>query len=93
LRNLSNGNRDGGLVTVREVMIANPLTVVPTTSSLAAIEIMRRNRIGCLPVVEGDQLVGIVTSYDFLEATARLFEQHLAAPVEKENNRANARGV
>jgi CBS domain-containing protein len=93
LRNLSNGNREGGLVTVREVMIANPLTVVPTTSALAAIEIMRRNRIGCLPVVEGDQLVGIVTSYDFLDATARLFEQHLAAPVEKENNRANARGV
>ena len=93
LRNLSNGNREGGLITVREVMIANPLTVVPTTSSLTAIEIMRRNRVGCLPVVEGEQLVGIVTSYDFLEATARLFEQHLAAPAEEEKKRAKARGV
>ena len=93
LRNLCKGNREGGLITVREVMIANPLTVVPSTSSLEAIEVMRCNRVGCLPVVEGDQLVGIVTSYDFLEATARLFEQHLAAPVEEEKKRANARGV
>jgi CBS domain-containing protein len=63
-------------VTVQEVMVSNPVTVSPLTPSLEAIEIMRKHRIGCLPVVEGDQLVGIVTSYDFLEASARLFEQH-----------------
>lgn len=65
-------------VTVREIMIANPVSISPTTSSLEAIEVMRRNRIGCLPVVESDQLVGIVTSYDFLEASAALFKQHLS---------------
>ena len=77
---ISNGNRstESDPITVRQIMVANPLTVTPSTSSLDAIEIMRRNRVGCLPVVEGDQLVGIVTSYDFLEATARLFKQHLA---------------
>ena len=64
-------------VTVREIMIANPVSISPTTSSLEAIEVMRQNRIGCLPVVEADQLVGIVTSYDFLEASAALFKQHL----------------
>jgi CBS domain-containing protein len=41
------------------------------------MELMRNHRVGCLPVVEGDQLVGIITSYDFLEATAKLFHQHL----------------
>jgi CBS domain-containing protein len=61
-------------------MIRNPVSVSPATSSLEAIEIMRRDRIGCLPVVETDQLVGIVTSYDFLEASAALFKQHLGAP-------------
>jgi len=40
---------------------------------------MRRSGIGCLPVVDDDQLVGILTSYDFLTATANLFKQHLAA--------------
>jgi CBS domain-containing protein len=42
------------------------------------MEIMRAQRVGCLPVLEGDQLVGIVTSYDFLDASARLFQQRLA---------------
>jgi len=82
LRVMSNGNRfiEGHPVTVREVMVENPVTVSPSTSSLEAIEIMRSNRVGCLPVVEGNQLVGIVTSYDFLEASARLFKQHLTTP-------------
>ena len=70
-------------ITVGEVMRTNPVTVSPATSSLEAIEIMRSNRVGCLPVVENDQLVGIVTSYDFLEASARLFEQHLAPQEQK----------
>jgi CBS domain-containing protein len=65
------------LTTVQEVMVQDPITVSPSTSSLEAMDIMRQNRLGCLPVVEGDQLVGIITSYDFLEATAKLFQQHL----------------
>jgi CBS domain-containing protein/gamma-glutamyl:cysteine ligase YbdK (ATP-grasp superfamily) len=81
LRMISSGNRvaRAGPVTVRDVMVVDPVTVSPSTSSLDAIEIMRRHRVGCLPVVEGDQLVGIVTSYDFLEASARLFKQHLSS--------------
>lgn len=80
LRIISNGTRsaDTEPLTVRQVMVENPVTVCPSTSSLEAIEIMRSHRVGCLPVVEGDQLVGIVTSYDFLEASARLFKQHLS---------------
>ena len=83
LRVMSSGRSNGNPITVREVMIENPLTVGPSTSSLEAIEIMRSNRVGCLPVVESNQLVGIVTSYDFLEASARLFQQHLGAPAER----------
>ena len=96
LRMMSKGksqNADDSPTTVREVMVENPLTVSPATSSLEAIEIMRSNRVGCLPVVEGDQLVGIVTSYDFLEASARLFQQHLAATTQEPNSQARAQGV
>ena len=75
LRMRINGNTK--LTTVREIMVADPVTITPSTSSLDAMEIMRSNRVGCLPVVEGDQLVGIITSFDFLEATAQLFQQHL----------------
>jgi CBS domain-containing protein len=78
LRMMNNGTcTRSAPVTVSEIMIANPVSVCPSTSSLEAIEIMRQNRIGCLPVVEADELVGIVTSYDFLEASAALFKQHL----------------
>jgi CBS domain-containing protein len=79
--------------TVREVMVENPVTVSPSTSSLEAIQIMRSNRVGCLPVVENDQLVGIVTSYDFLEASARLFQIHLAVKTDEQKNRARAQGA
>jgi CBS domain-containing protein len=33
--------------------------------------------VGCLPVVDDGHLVGIVTSYDFLDASARLFKEQL----------------
>lgn len=82
LRMMSNGSRyqrDGESITVRDVMIANPVTVSPDTSSLEAIDIMRANRLGCLPVVDREHLVGIVTSYDFLAASAKLFQQHLGS--------------
>jgi len=69
--------KKSGPITVREMMVTNPVTVSPTTPTLEAIEIMRRRRIGCLPVVDDGQLVGIVTSYDFLEASARLFKKLL----------------
>jgi CBS domain-containing protein/gamma-glutamyl:cysteine ligase YbdK (ATP-grasp superfamily) len=82
LRLLGRGSNasDGSPLTVREIMKPNPTTVSSTTPTLEAIEIMRHSKIGCLPVVDDHQLVGIVTSYDFLTATASLFKQHLAIP-------------
>ncbi|HVQ37300.1 MAG TPA: CBS domain-containing protein, partial [Pyrinomonadaceae bacterium] len=70
---------DGSPLTVREIMKPSPTSVSSMTPTLEAIEIMRNSRIGCLPVVDDNQLVGIVTSYDFLTATASLFKLHLAA--------------
>ena len=64
-------------LTVREIMKTDPLTVSSTTPTLEAMELMRGNKVGCLPVVDDGQLVGIVTSYDFLDASARLFKEQL----------------
>jgi CBS domain-containing protein/gamma-glutamyl:cysteine ligase YbdK (ATP-grasp superfamily) len=69
-------------IIVREIMIPDPVTVTSSTFSLEAIEMMRSQRVGCLPVVEENQLVGIVTSYDFLEAAAKLFQQHLSSTAD-----------
>ena len=73
-RSVSNAKK---ALTVSEIMVSNPTSVTSTTPTLEAMEIMRLAKIGCLPVVDDGQLVGIVTSYDFLTATARLFKKHL----------------
>jgi CBS domain-containing protein/gamma-glutamyl:cysteine ligase YbdK (ATP-grasp superfamily) len=63
--------------TVRDIMTTNPLTVSSRTPTLDALEIMKRNRVGCLLVCDEGRLVGIVTSFDFLDASARLFKEKL----------------
>ena len=95
LRLLSRGSKDsdGSSLTVREIMKPNPTYVSSVTSTLEAIEIMRESRIGCLPVVDDNQLVGIVTSYDFLTATASLFKQHLKSSTNSSNKDTEAKGT
>jgi acetoin utilization protein AcuB len=53
-------------VRVKEIMMDPVVTVAPDTSVGEAVNLMVHKGIGCLPVVEGAQLVGIVTKTDFL---------------------------
>jgi CBS domain-containing protein len=46
---------------VKEVMTYPAITVAPDISVGAAAELMLQKGIGCLPVVDGSRLVGIVT--------------------------------
>ena len=64
---------------VRRIMKPDPITVTPETLTVDAIALMRRERIGCLPVVQDDRLVGIVTYRDFIEIAGTLLEQQLRA--------------
>ncbi len=64
-------------VSVNDIMKSNVVTVPPETSALDAIAIMREQKVGCLPVVNGDHLVGVVTVSDFLDAAAEVFEREL----------------
>jgi CBS domain-containing protein/gamma-glutamylcysteine synthetase len=76
--------RKGKAVTVREIMKHDLVTVTPETSTLEALAIMRRRKVGCLPVIENGRLVGIVTAYDFLALSAEIIEGQLqgaGAPV------------
>jgi CBS domain-containing protein len=43
-----------------------PLALPPTASVRDAVRMMREHRIGCLLVVEGDRLAGIITERDLL---------------------------
>jgi CBS domain-containing protein len=64
---------------LRDVMTTNPTTVEPGTSIVEAAQLMKKEDVGALPVVEGGRLVGMITDRDIviravaeqkLEATA-----------------------
>jgi len=53
--------------TVEEVMSYNVMSVRPQTPLVTAVRLLRRHRIGSLPVVEKGKLVGIITRSDILD--------------------------
>jgi acetoin utilization protein AcuB len=57
---------------VSHVMARMVITAGPLDPVEEAARLMRRHKIGCLPVVEGQKLVGIVTGTDLLDAIIRL---------------------
>ena len=56
---------------VVEVMLRKLITASPSTTVREAAKVMIREKIGCLPVVDGKTLVGIVTETDLLEILVR----------------------
>lgn len=58
---------------VGELMITDIVTVQPDTPVEDAAKLFYSHRIGCLPVLEEERLVGILTETDLLRAFAELF--------------------
>lgn len=58
----------GAQIKVSEIMTRKVLMVTPETRTDKAARLMVRHRIGCLPVLQGRTLVGIVTTVDLLRA-------------------------
>ena len=65
--------------TVQDVMRSHVVVAAPDTTVRTAANLLRGHDIGCLPVLEGKKLVGIVTTSDLL----RLIGQGLEKPVER----------
>ncbi|MGF1668975.1 MAG: glutamate-cysteine ligase family protein [Balneolaceae bacterium] len=59
---------------VEEVMLKNPITIHPEASIMEAMEIMASNKIGCLPVVKNNRVIGVITEQNFMTITARLLK-------------------
>lgn len=55
---------------VKEVMSRGVITIGPERDAGEAARIMIEHKIGALPVLDGDRLIGIVTETDFLRAFA-----------------------
>jgi acetoin utilization protein AcuB len=52
---------------VKEVMSEPPITITPHVTIQEAARLMMERKIGCLPVVDGVRLVGIVSETDMLK--------------------------
>ena len=72
------GASGAATVPAHEVMKREVCVASPEMSALAAIQLMRRHRVGCLPVVQEGKLVGIVTENDFLGIAGQLLEEELS---------------
>jgi CBS domain-containing protein len=56
----------------RDIMTPNPVTVAPDLSVTEAAHLMSERRIGALPVVEKDRMVGLVTEGDLIMQDVRV---------------------
>ena len=59
---------DPSMIPVEDVMTHDVLTLAPNVFVVDAARLMRRERIGAVPIVDGTRLVGILTRSDVLDA-------------------------
>ncbi|WP_303674729.1 CBS domain-containing protein [Vampirovibrio chlorellavorus] len=74
---------------VEDVMSEPAYCVAPDSTIREVANKLRGNRIGCLPVVENDELVGVVTTTDLLDLLGQGVERIVGTaakqPVSREN--------
>jgi len=62
-------------IRVGDVMVTEVATVSATASLRQAALFLEKHRIGCLPVMDGETIVGIITDSDFVAVAINLLEQ------------------
>jgi CBS domain-containing protein len=53
-------------VRIKDIMVRELVTISPEMDLLQAVKIMVDKKIGCLPVVDHDRLVGLITETDIM---------------------------
>ncbi len=66
------------------VMTRDPVTTTPGTPVLDAVAILHHRKFGCLPVVEGERLAGIITVTDMLGLLYRFLGGKVVSEFELE---------
>ncbi len=69
---------ESSTIPVKDIMVNDPITITPETSIIEAIELMRGERVSCLPVVQDGKLIGIVSGRDFMPMARQLLEEKLS---------------
>jgi len=64
-----------------KIMTRDPVTIRPGNSVAEAAQMLYDRRIGCLLVVEGGDLKGIITTTDMLKLLVQMLKEKGAAPL------------
>jgi CBS-domain-containing membrane protein len=51
---------------IKDIMVSSVITIPPDTDVCEATKIMMEEKIGCLPIVEDNMMVGLITETDIL---------------------------
>jgi acetoin utilization protein AcuB len=84
LTSVSELYRVGEKLKVRDVMTEEVVTATPDDLTADAARIMVENKINCLPVIDDDKVVGILTSSDLLAALVHEVDPDFVAAREAE---------
>ncbi|HEU4343083.1 MAG TPA: CBS domain-containing protein [Candidatus Binatia bacterium] len=77
--------------TVEEIMTHDVLTVDPEMALATAVGLLRRHRIGALPVVKNKKLVGIITRSDILDFVLRGYGIKASRPQSRRGKKSKRR--
>lgn len=61
-------------VVAQDIMLQDVPTIHPDASISEAMEMLRQTHIGCIPVTQDNELIGLITESDFLSITGRLID-------------------
>ena len=53
-------------IRIQDIMIKNLITISPDADIKEAVQLMLKHKIGCVPVVQGGALMGLITETDIL---------------------------
>ena len=67
---------------ISRVMTKNPVTLRPDQPIFEAARFLHERRVGCMPVVENGELVGIVTTTDLLGLLMKMMEERGMGKIE-----------
>jgi CBS domain-containing protein len=59
-------------IAIKEIMSDPPITIAPHASVQEAARLMMEKKVGCLVVLEGPKLVGIITETDMLKLVSAM---------------------
>lgn len=66
---------DNSKTPLSDIMASPVVSIPPSAGTLKAAQYIHNSRHGCLPIIDENGLIGIVTEYDFVEVAINLLER------------------